>query len=124
MRTDRRPLLDHWLWEPPVFWPYLIAAAAVPIVLSCVFVPLYGLRGLWALAFLSLPLLFGVVYRMVGRRVDRMQKSVPPADGVTLPALIVRGLHQAPGVVAIRPESLGLYPIAGGCLNVRLVDIT
>ena len=122
--TSRRPLLDHWLWEARMLRVFVIVAAVVPLVACGVLLPFLGANALWTLVFLGMPLMIGLGYRPVGRRVGRLHDSLSPGEGPAIQALLVRGALQSPGIVTIGPHALTLRPIVGERLEVRLDDVS
>ncbi len=123
MPDPRRSLIDRWLWEAPALRVFVPVAAAVPVLVCGILLPFVGPKALFALIFLCFAPIFGIVYRVVGKRVDLARDSVSQNEGTMMPALIVQGMIQSPGVVTVGPESLTLRPIAGDRADIRIEDI-
>jgi hypothetical protein len=124
MELSRRPLLDHWSWEAPMLRLVVGITALVPIALCCVLLPVLGPYALLALTLLCIAPLLGFVYHRVGRRVDRVREEAAPQAGSAIPALIVQGALQSPGVVSLGAEALAIRPIVGSGADVRFDEIT
>jgi len=102
---------------------FVIVAAAVPAVVCGLLATFVGAKALYALIFLCFAPIFGIVYRLTGKRVERVRDSVPEGEGTAIPALMVRGAMQSPGIVTLGPESLVFRPVVGDRLGIRLEEI-
>ncbi len=113
MKTNKRPLVDHWLWEPPMLKAFALTAIGIPVVIFCVLFFFIGPKGLIALAFAFVGLIIAIVYGLVGKRLSRLSGEISPTEGKAIPGLIVRGVMESAGVIVLGQSSLILQPVIG-----------
>jgi len=113
MNMNKRTLLDHWLWEGPMRKTFVLAASGIPVLLAIVLYLLYGPKTLFVLCFAAFGPLFALIYGVIGKRISKLTKEIPPDQGEIITALILQGLFQAPGVIVLSPNTLILQPVFG-----------
>ena len=112
MKANKRSLVDHWLWEPPMLKAFVLTAMGIPVVISCVLL-FFGPKGLIALTFACFGPIFAIVYGLVGKRISQLSDKISPTDGKVVPGLIVRGVMESPGVIVLGQSSLIFQPVIG-----------
>ncbi len=113
MNINKRPLVDHWLWEPPMLKAFVLTAIGIPVVISCILFFLIGTKGLIALTFASFSPIFAIVYWLVGKRMSQLSDEISTTEGKIIPGLIVRGIKESAGVIVLGQNSLILHPAIG-----------
>ena len=124
MKTNKRPLVDHWLWEPPMLKTFVLTAIGIPVVISCVLFFLIGTKGLIALTFACIGPIFAIVYGPVGKRISRLSDEISTTEGKVIPGLIVRGIVESAGVIVLGQNSLILQPVIGKRSEVSRSQLT
>ena len=113
MNINKRSLVDHWLWEPPMLKAFVLTAMGIPVVISCVLLFLIGTKGLIALAFVCFGPIFAIIYGLVGKRMSQLSDGISTIEGKAIPGLIVRGAIESAGIIVLGQNSLILQPAIG-----------
>jgi len=113
MNINKRPLIDHWLWEPPMLKTFVLTAIGIPVVISCILFFLIGTKGLIALTFACFGPIFAIIYGRVGKRISQLSDEVSTTEGKIIPGLIVRGIMESAGVIVLGQNSLIIQPVIG-----------
>ena len=113
MNINKRPLVDHWLWEPPMLKAFVLTAMGIPVVISCVLFFLIGTKGLITLTFACFGPIFAIVYGLVGKRMSQLSDGISTAEGKAIPGLIVRGIMESAGIIVLGQNFLILQPVIG-----------
>ena len=113
MNINKRPLIDHWLWEPPMLKAFVLTAMGIPVVISCILFFRIGTKGLIPLAFAGFGPFFTIIYGPVGKRISRLSDEISTTEGKVIPGLIVRGIMQSAGIIVLGQNSLIFQPIVG-----------
>jgi len=122
--NDKRTLLDHWLWEPPMLKAFVIVATIIPLFVCCVLLLTMGAKGFLVLVFLCFAPVFGLGYGFVGKKITRIRDAIPPEAGTAIPAKLVRGNVEAAGIVTMGEESLLFHPMVGKPSSICLSEIS
>jgi hypothetical protein len=94
------------------------------VVVGLAFYPLLGVGSLHALWGALAGALFWVIYRGVGRGVERLCAEATAAGLQPVESLIVSRLLQCPGVMILEQDHLILRPVLGECVTIPWRDIT
>ena len=121
--NDTKTMWEQWLWERGPLRVFVAVSVLLPVVVALALYLAIGARGLAALFFCLIGLVFWIVYGTVGRRVQRLRETLPADEQGGVASLIVNGMLQSPGVTVIRPDALCLRPIVGRPVEVRWDEI-
>jgi hypothetical protein len=110
---NKGSILDRWLWEAELLRVFVGLMVLASAVLIGILYPILGSKAFFALVFAGVGLVCGIVYGIVGRKVERLR----------LQSLIVNGLIQSPGISFFKDDEIVLCPIVGERLTIRLADI-
>ena len=124
--TER--LSEEWAWNLDLRFWLLFVPVGVVLSLPLLLLtppgesPLYVLAGSAALGF-SICLPLGLVYGVVGRKVQALKRSIAPEGGEMTESLMVLGRIQSPGVVVMKDDGIVLVPLVGRRQAVSFADI-
>ena len=118
-----RGMREQWIWERGPLRVLVAAMILLPMVVALALYLAVGAKALLALVFCCMGPVFWVVYRIVGRKVEKLRETVSAGEGEAIPSLIVDGLLQSPGITVVHPDGLRLRSIAGQPVEVRWEEI-
>jgi hypothetical protein len=120
---NRRGIREKWLWEWEALRVFVGLMGLVSALLICILYPIVGSKSLFALVFVGVGLVCGVVYGIVGRKVERLGLFISAEGEDGIQSLIVNGLIQSPGISFFKDDEIVLCPLVGERLTIRLADI-
>jgi len=120
---NRGSFWEKWLWEAEVLRVFVGLMVVASVVLVGILYPILGSRALFALVFGGIGLVFGIVYGIVGRKVERVRLFISAEGEEGIQSLIVKGLIQSPGISIIQDDEIVLHPIVGERVTIRVADI-
>ena len=97
--------------------------SVVGIATAGVMSPAAGIHALWFLSAVPAGLLFSLIFRTVGVRVENLRAKYSADPGEVATGLLVIGHVQSPGLAILRSNELHLVPLAGSDLTIPLGDI-
>jgi len=120
---NNRSIWEKWLWEREALRVFVGLMVLASAVLICILYPVVGSKSLFALAFAGIGLVCGIVYGIVGRKVERLGLFISAEGEEGIQSLIVNGLIQSPGISFLKDDEIVLCPLVGERLTIRLADI-
>ncbi len=120
---NERSIREKWLWEREALRVFVGLMVLASVVLICVLYPIFGRKSLVALFFVGVGLVCGIVYGIVGMKVERLRLFISAEGEEGIQSLIVNGLIQSPGISFFKDDEIVLCPLVGERLTIRLADI-
>lgn len=117
-------------WTAPnrrLFVGGVVAFTFLPVLPFALFAAISSGESSWYL-FLLLPglfaVVFGLMYRVVGKKMDGVRVRVPEGADLQSDCLMVRDFIQSPGIAQIIGGHIHLTPLVGKKIELPLEDIS
>jgi len=122
--SKKPKLREKWFWNRDLSVAVITISSSMIVVAILLLFPIISIHALWLLPALLFSFLPGIIFGIVGKKIEDLKKKYDDEKGEMEESLMVIGNIHSPGIVILQEETIILVPLAGNLLILSLENIS